>query len=396
MDIDIVSALSGLIDLPWWGYIIVTLVITHITIASITIYLHRHSAHRALDLHPIPSHFFRFWLWLTSGMVTKEWTAIHRKHHAKCETLDDPHSPQIFGIKKVLSEGAELYRLEAKNKETLERYGHGTPDDWIERNVYTKFSASGIGLMLIINFILFGPIGITIWAVQMMWTPIFAAGVINGIGHYWGYRNFQAEDASRNVSPWGILIGGEELHNNHHAYPTSARLSNKWFEFDIGWLYIRILEMMGLATVKKIAPKLNINKTKTKCDSDTLQAVIAHRYEVLAKYTQSLKAMLKKEVEHLREAASQHGIDGNTLKRWILADAKTLQEEERIKLNLVLSKTKNLDKVYTMREELAAIWQRSAASKDELVKQLEDWCHRAEESGIEVLEKFSRRLRCYA
>ncbi len=396
MDIDIVSALSGLIDLPWWGYIVVTLVITHITIAGITIYLHRHSAHRALDLHPIPSHFFRFWLWLTTGMVTKEWTAIHRKHHAKCETLDDPHSPQIFGIKKVLTEGAELYRLEGKNKETLERYGHGTPDDWIERNVYTKYSATGIGLMLIINFILFGPIGITIWAIQMMWTPVFAAGVINGIGHYWGYRNFQAEDASRNVAPWGILIGGEELHNNHHAYPTSAKLSNKWFEFDIGWLYIRILELMGLATVKKIAPKLNINKTKSKCDFDTLQAVIAHRYEVLAKYTQSLQAILKKEVEHLREVASHHGIDGNTLKRWILADAKTLQEDERIKLNLVLSKTKNLDKVYTMREELVAIWQRSAASKDELVKQLEDWCHRAEESGIEVLEKFSRRLRCYA
>lgn len=393
---DIVSALSGLIDLPWWGYIIVTLILTHITIASITIFLHRHQAHRALDLHPIPSHFFRFWLWLTTGMVTKEWTAIHRKHHAKCETLDDPHSPQIFGIKKVLTEGSELYRLEAKNKETMGRYGHGTPDDWMERNVYTKHSAAGVTLLLIVNFILFGPIGITIWAVQMLWTPVMAAGIINGVGHYWGYRNFQAEDASRNVSPWGILIGGEELHNNHHAYPTSARLSNKWFEFDIGWMYIRILEMMGLATVKKVAPKLNINKTKTTCDFDTLQAVISHRYEVLAKYSQSLKAMLKKEVAHLREAASHHGIDGTTLKRWILADAKTLQEDERTKLSLVLSKTKNLDKVYTMREELTAIWQRSTASKDELVKQLEDWCHRAEESGIEVLQQFSRRLRSYA
>lgn len=393
---DIVSALSGLIDLPWWGYIVVTLILTHITIASITIFLHRHQAHRALDLHPIPSHFFRFWLWLTTGMVTKEWTAIHRKHHAKCETLDDPHSPQIFGIKKVLAEGSELYRLEAKNKETMERYGHGTPDDWMERNVYTKHSAAGVSLLLIVNFILFGPIGITIWAVQMLWTPVMAAGIINGIGHYWGYRNFQAEDASRNVSPWGILIGGEELHNNHHAYPTSARLSNKWFEFDIGWMYIRILEMMGLATVKKVAPKLNINKAKTTCDYDTLHAVISHRYEVLAKYSQSLKAMLKKEVDHLREATSHHGIDGTTLKRWILADAKTLQEDERTKLSLVLSKTENLDKVYTMREELAAIWQRSTASKDELVKQLEDWCHRAEESGIEVLQQFSRRLRSYA
>lgn len=393
---DIVSALSGLIDLPWWGYIVITLIMTHITIASITIFLHRHQAHRALDLHPVPSHFFRFWLWLTTGMVTKEWTAIHRKHHAKCESLDDPHSPQIFGIKKVLAEGSELYRLESKNKETMERYGHGTPDDWIERNIYTKYSASGVGLLLIINFILFGPIGITIWAVQMLWTPIFAAGVINGVGHYWGYRNFQAEDASRNIVPWGILIGGEELHNNHHAYPTSARLSNKWYEFDIGWLYIRLLEMMGWATVKKVAPKLNLDKNKTVCDFDTLQAVISHRYEVLAKYTQSLKSMLKNEIDHLKDVASHHGIDGTTLKRWVLADAKTLQEEERAKLSLVLSKTRNLDKAYTMREELMAIWQRSTASKDELVKQLEDWCHRAEESGIEALQQFSRRLRSYA
>ncbi len=396
MNIDIVSALSGLIDMPWWGYVVVTLVLTHITIASITIFLHRHQAHRALDLHPIPSHFFRFWLWLTSGMVTKEWASIHRKHHAKCETLDDPHSPQIYGIKKVLLEGSELYRKESKNLETLERYGHGTPDDWIERNLYTKHSVSGVALMLIINVVLFGPIGITIWAVQMLWTPIMAAGIINGVGHYWGYRNFRAEDASRNIVPWGILIGGEELHNNHHAYPTSARLSNKWFEFDIGWMYIRILEMMGLAKVKKIAPKLNLNEAKTTCDFDTLQAVIAHRYEVLAKYTQSLKAILKNEMEQLLQVAAHHGIDGLTLKRWVLADARTLQDEERNKLNLVLSKTKQLDKVYTMREELSAIWQRSSASKDELVKQLEDWCHRAEQSGIEALEQFSRRLRCYA
>lgn len=396
MDIDIVSALSGLIDLPWWGYIVVTLVLTHITIASITIFLHRHQAHRALDLHPIPSHFFRFWLWLTSGMVTKEWAAIHRKHHAKCETLDDPHSPQIYGIKKVLLEGSELYRKESKNLETLERYGHGTPDDWMERNVYTKHSVAGVASMLIINVVLFGPIGITIWAVQMLWTPVMAAGIINGVGHYWGYRNFRAEDASRNIVPWGILIGGEELHNNHHAYPTSARLSNKWFEFDIGWMYIRILEMMGLAKVKKIAPKLNLNESKTECDFDTLQAVIAHRYEVLAKYTQSLKAILKNEMEQLLQVAAHHGVDGLTLKRWVLADASTLQDEERNKLSLVLSKTKHLDKVYTMREELSAIWQRSSASKDELVKQLEDWCHRAEQSGIEALEKFSRRLRCYA
>ena len=393
---DLLNLISGVIDMPWWGYIVVTLVFTHITIAAITIYLHRHSAHRALELHAIASHFFRFWLWLTTGVVTKQWTAVHRKHHAKCETKDDPHSPVIVGIKKVLAEGAELYRLEARNQETLDRYGYGTPDDWIERNIYSRHSAKGVALMLIIDVILFGPIGITMWAVQMMWMPIFAAGIINGIGHYWGYRNFQAEDASRNIVPWGILIGGEELHNNHHAYATSARLSNKWYEFDIGWMYICIMEMMGLAKVKKVAPKLRINKEKTVCDLDTLQAVISHRYEILAKYSKSLKTTFAKEIVHLKEATVQYGVDNSTLKRWVLADSKTLLDHEREKLNQVLSNAKTLDKVYTMREELAAIWQRSTASKDDLVKQLEDWCRKAEESGIEVLRAFSQRLRCYA
>ncbi len=394
---DIISVLmTGLIDLPWWGYIVVTLVLTHITIASITIFLHRYQAHRSLELHPVPSHFFRFWLWLTSGMVTKEWAAVHRKHHAKCETVDDPHSPQVFGIQKVLREGAELYKVETKNQETLDRYGHGTPDDWVERNVYTKHSAAGIALMLVINVLLFGPIGLTIWAVQMMWTPVMAAGVINGIGHFWGYRNFRSEDASRNIVPWGILIGGEELHNNHHAYPTSARLSNKWYEFDIGWMYIRILEMVGLAHVKKTAPKLQLNKAKAECDLETLQAVISHRYEILAKYTKSLQVAFKSELVHLQQAAIENGVDGLTLRNWVLADAKTLKEEERAKLDQVLSHAQVLDKLYRMREELSSIWERSAATKDELLKQLQDWCHRAEGSGIELLENFSRRLRCYA
>lgn len=393
---EFLNLISGVVDLPWWGYVVVTLIFTHITIACITIYLHRHSAHRALELHAIPSHFFRFWLWMTTGMVTKEWTAIHRKHHAKCETENDPHSPVIFGIKKVFLEGSELYRKEAKNQETLDRYGYGTPDDWIERNVYTKHSAKGVASMLIINILLFGPIGITIWAIQMIWAPVMAAGVINGIGHYWGYRNFQAEDASRNIVPWGILIGGEELHNNHHAYATSARLSNKWYEFDIGWMYIRTLEILGLAKVKKTAPKLRLDKAKTKCDIDTLHAVISHRYEVLAKYAHSLKSTLAHDFDHVKETIAQLGVDRPTLKRWVLADSKTLQEHERAKLGEVLSKAKTLDTVYTMREELAGIWQRSTASKDELVKQLEDWCHRAEESGIEVLKSFSQRLRSYA
>ena len=291
---------SGLIDLSWWGYVLATLALTHVTIASVTIFLHRHQAHRALELHPAASHFFRFWLWLTTGTVTKEWASIHRKHHAKCETVDDPHSPQILGIKKVLLEGAELYRKEARNQETLEKYGRGTPDDWLERNLYSRRSFLGIMLMLTIDLLLFGPIGLTIWAVQMAWIPVTAAGIINGAGHYWGYRNFQPADASTNIVPWGILIGGEELHNNHHAYIGSAKLSNKWYEFDIGWLYIRSLSALGLAKVKRIAPKVRLDTAKTACDIDTLRAVLANRYEVMAKYAKLLKRTYREELAQLK------------------------------------------------------------------------------------------------
>ena len=388
---------TGLLDMPWWGYVLATLGLTHITIAAVTIYLHRHSAHRALDLHPIVSHFFRFWLWATTGMTTKAWTAIHRKHHAKCETLDDPHSPQIFGLKKVLMEGAELYRKEGANQETLDHYGHGTPDDWLERNVYGVHDRIGIGSMLVLDVILFGPIGITIWAVQMLWIPFLAAGVINGVGHYWGYRNFQSEDTSSNVFPWGILIGGEELHNNHHAYATSAKLSNRWYEFDIGWLYIRILEIVGLAKVKKIAPKLRLSTGKTSCDFDTLQAVITHRYDVVTRYARSLRDTCATEVQVLKaRAVSVGSVDGARLRRWLNIDAAALPENERAERAKVISQSNVLATVYTMRDELAGVWQRSTATKEQLVHKLEDWCHRAEHSGIVPLQEFSKRLRCYA
>ena len=386
--------LTGVLDLPWWGYVVYTLVTTHITIAAVTIYLHRHSAHRALDLHPVVSHFFRFWLWLTTGMVTKAWTAIHRKHHAKCETVDDPHSPQIFGIRKVLLEGAELYRVESANTATLERYGHGTPDDWLERNLYTRYNIFGIVLLFVLDFVLFGFMGLTVWAVQMMWIPLLAAGVINGIGHFWGYRNFQPGDASRNIVPWGILIGGEELHNNHHAYASSARLSNRWYEFDIGWLYIRILQMLGLADVKKVAPRLRFDTAKTHCDVATLQAVVTHRYEVLAKYAKSLRATCAREMRALRASAIR--VDGSAWKRWLHLDTSALPETEREQRAQVLKASSRLATVYTMRDELAALWQRSTASKEQLVHQLEDWCRRAEASGIEALQVFSRQLRWYA
>ena len=385
---------SGGFDLPWWGYVIYTLVVTHVTIAAVTIFLHRHQAHRALDLHPIISHFFRFWLWLTTGMVTKEWASIHRKHHAKCETVEDPHSPQIVGIRKVLFEGAELYRKEAANAETLTRYGHGTPDDWLERKLYTRHNVFGVVLLFIINFVLFGFIGITIWAVQMAWIPLLAAGVINGIGHYWGYRNFQPGDASRNIVPWGILIGGEELHNNHHAYASSARLSNRWYEFDIGWLYIRLLQMVGLAEVKKVAPRVKLGAAKPHCDLATLQAVITHRYEVLAKYAKTLRTTCADEVKSLR--ASAITVDFRALKRWLHNDTAALPQPERERREQVLKANTRLATVYTMRDELAALWERSSASKEQLVHQLEDWCRRAEASGIEALQTFSRRLRCYA
>jgi stearoyl-CoA desaturase (delta-9 desaturase) len=385
---------TGVFDLPWRGYVVYALIETHITIAAVTVFLHRHQAHRALDLHPLPSHYFRFWLWLTTGMVTKEWVSIHRKHHAKCESADDPHSPQVLGINKVLWEGTELYRKESVNQETLEKYGQGTPDDWIERHLYTRHSVIGVSLLMVLNFILFGFIGVTIWAVQMAWIPFFAAGVINGIGHYWGYRNFQPEDASTNIVPWGILIGGEELHNNHHAYASSARLSNRWYEFDIGWLYIRTLETLRLAQVKKIAPKIKLDAAKTRCDLATLQAVITHRYDVVAKYAKSLRRTCAGEMRELRARAVS--VDRAALKRWLHIDAAALPETERAKRDEVINHSKVLATVYTMRDDLAAVWQRSSASKEQLVHQLEDWCHRAEASGIKALQDFSRRLRSYA
>lgn len=388
---------AGLIDLPWWGYVLATLALTHVTIASVTIFLHRHQAHRALDLHPVASHFFRFWLWLSTGIVTKEWAAIHRKHHAKCETEEDPHSPVILGIKKVLTQGYELYRKEAQNQETLDKYGHGTPDDWLEKNLYSKHSKFGILLMLSVDLLLFGPIGLTIWAVQMAWIPVNAAGIINGAGHFWGYRNYACADASTNIVPWGIFIGGEELHNNHHAYASSAKLSSKWYEFDIGWLYIRVLASFRLAQVKKIAPQVRLNLSKTACDLETLQAVITNRYEVMTKYALSLKKTYKAEITKLKlQASDKHKLDVSRIKHWLHLDENDLTEQQKDKVGAVILASPTLHTAYTLRQELAAIWARSTVSKEHLVKQLEDWCHRAENSGIEALQKFSQRLRRYA
>src|SRR5262245_41544004 len=386
---------SGLLDLPWWGYVLVALGLTHITIAAVTIFLHRCQAHRALELHPVVSHFFRLWLWLTTGMVTKEWAAIHRKHHAKCETADDPHSPQIHGINKVLWAGVFLYVKEAFNKETIERYGHGTPDDWIERNVYSSNSILGLFLMGAINVALFGLIpGLLILVVQIVWIPFWAAGVINGIGHWFGYRSYDAADASTNIVPWGILIGGEELHNNHHAFATSAKLSSKWYEFDIGWMYIRIMEMLGLATVKKVAPKPRF-APKAAADLETLHAVIANRYDVLSRYAKSMKKTYAEEMARLAHWSPRDAEVLRSLKRALLR-GQALAGAESHKLGEALKKSRALETALAMRHELAALWDRSAASKEQLLRQLQDWCHRAEASGIAPLVDFSHRLRSYA
>lgn len=401
MSVDFVQVFAhGLMPLPWWGVVVVALVLTHVTIASVTIFLHRHQAHRGLDLHPVVSHFFRFWLWLTTGMVTKEWVAIHRKHHAKCETDEDPHSPQTRGIKKVFWEGAELYRAEAKNQETLDKYGRGTPDDWLERNVYTRYSWEGVGVMLMINLMLFGPIGASIWAVQMAWIPVTAAGIINGIGHYWGYRNFACADASTNIVPWGILIGGEELHNNHHAYGSSAKLSSRWYEFDIGWLYIRLLAFFGLATVRKVAPKLKVARgPKHVPDLATLQAVITHRYAVAMRYGRSVREACAVEIVQLRQRGAElaHVPSMGRLKKWLSTDdTSALPETDRATLAQLLERSHALQTIYAMRQELNGLWERSTESSEQLLARLQDWCRRAEASGIAPLVRFSADLKRFA
>ena len=382
----------GLLAASWWQIVLYALATTHITIASVTIYLHRHQAHRAMDLHAIPSHFFRFWLWLGTGQVTKEWVAIHRKHHAKCETTEDPHSPQAHGIKKVFWQGAELYRAESKNKETMTKFGHGTPNDWIEHNLYTRYSWQGVGLMMIINLALFGAAGLAVWAVQMVWIPVTAAGIINGIGHYWGYRNFEAPDASTNISPWGIMIGGEELHNNHHTYPTSAKFSVKPYEFDIGCVYIRALEKMGLAAVKKVPPKLQLGATQPLADERTLEALIAHRYEVMAGFARELRRAGKAEIALLKAKNADISVL-RSANRWLHRDHDKIPMEARSQLAQVRADYPALDKMVTMREELRQMWLTTHASREQLAADLQAWCHRAEESGIAALREFSIKLR---
>ena len=384
---------EGLFSLSALGYIGITLLLTHITIASVTIFLHRHQSHGALTLHPLISHLFRFWLWLTTGIVTKEWVAIHRKHHAKCETEEDPHSPKFKGIRKVLFEGARLYRIEARNLETLEKYGHNTPDDWIERKLYSRHAFLGITLMALLDVVFFGAVGLVIFIVQMIWIPLWAAGVINGIGHYWGYRNFETKDASTNILPWGILIGGEELHNNHHAYGASAKLSNKWWEFDIGWMYIRLLEIFRLAKVKRIAPKIRSISDKQVVDLDTVRAVLGNRFHILKLYGRKV----------IRPALKEVRLRADNEQRKLFKRARKLMTREDIHiggeamqtLNNVLQHNGTLETVFLFKQQLKEIWVRASHNKVNRVQRLQVWCTEAEQTGIRALQDFAAYIRGY-
>lgn len=399
METIISFAAAGITQASWWQVALFTLAVTHITIVAVTLFLHRSQAHRGVDLHPAISHFFRFWLWLTTGMVTKEWVSIHRKHHARCEREGDPHSPMIYGIGRVMFRGAELYRDESKNSETATKYGHGTPNDWLEKNLYTRFSASGIVVMLVIDVLLFGSLGLAVWAIQMAWIPFWAAGVVNGIGHFWGYRNFASPDTSTNVFPIGILIGGEELHNNHHAYGTSAKFSSRWFEIDIGWGYLTLLSWFGLAKIRKVAPKLKLGSHgKPGVDLQTLQGVIAHRYEVLARYTGLMKQACQEEVTKLTQKGGTL-VNTEALKsaaHWLGRGDETLAPEERERIHQTLSQNESLTVMVQMRQDLVKLWDSSSATSEQLLHDLQEWCHRAQQSGIVSLQEFALRLRRYA
>lgn len=375
----------GLCNLSWWGYILVILGLTQITIMGVTIYLHRCQAHRAVTLHPVISHFFRFWLWCATGMVTKEWAAIHRKHHAKCETPEDPHSPQVVGLPLVVWYGAELYRKEATNAETLTRYGAGTPDDWIERNLYTKHSKLGTVLMLITDLILFGIPGLAVWALQMVWIPFFAAGIINGVGHFWGYRNFECPDQARNVSPWGIFLGGEELHNNHHTYPTSAKLSVKPWELDSGWLVIRIFEMLGLAKAKRMPPTPSSLPGKAHIDMETLKALFTNRFQIMAHYSKAvITPILQQEKEKLQASTGW-----KRAKNLLIRESSLLDGNAKARLTEFLSSHPTLQVAYQFKERLQSLWVQSQLKEKELLEALQKWCQEAEATRISYLNEFA-------
>ncbi|MBH3397165.1 MULTISPECIES: delta-9 fatty acid desaturase DesA [Pseudomonas] len=385
---------NGLLDLSAWQLVGITLLMTHVTIVSVTVYLHRYSAHRALELNGALKHFFRFWLWLTTAQNTREWTAVHRKHHAKCETPDDPHSPVHKGLSTVLRKGAELYREEARNPETLRIYGKNCPEDWIERNLYSRYKLGGIALMAVIDLLLFGTIGITIWAVQMMWIPFWAAGVVNGLGHALGYRNFECRDAATNLVPWGIVIGGEELHNNHHTYPNSAKLSVKRWEFDMGWAWIRLFCLLRLAKVQRVAPIAHRVAGKASLDMDTAMAILNNRFQIMAQYRKLvIGPLVKQELARVDAAVSHHF---RRAKRLLSRETSLLEDRHHMRIESMLAHSQALKTIYEKRLALQQIWARTSANGHDMLAAMKDWVHEAETSGIHALRDFAAQLKTYS
>ncbi len=378
----------GLIDLSFWGYVIISLVMLQVTVTGVTLYFHRDQAHRGVDLHPVLRHFFRFWLWMGTGMTTREWVAVHRKHHAKCETAEDPHSPVVFGLKKVLLEGAELYKEHAADPETLEKYSRGCPDDWLENQLYYRHSYLGILIFVVAMLLMFGVAGVIMVAVQMSSMPLLAAGVINGIGHHSGYRNFETEDAATNIVPWGVFLGGEELHNNHHAFPSSAKFSMRSWEFDIGWMWLTIFSSIGLARVKKVAPKLRFEDEREQIDLETVRAVIVNRMHILREYTRNVTLPV------FRNELNRDGLSRRA-RRLLIRRPQLLDEASRQRLRALLAKNPKLATVVEFRERLQALWEGRHVSNERLIAQLKEWCAQAEASGIKVLQDYARALKHY-
>ncbi|WP_024869191.1 DesA family fatty acid desaturase [Pseudoxanthomonas suwonensis] len=386
---------SGVAGLGWVGLLVVLLVFTQLTIFSVTLYLHRSQAHRGVDFHPAIAHFFRFWTWLTTSMITREWVAIHRKHHAKVETEEDPHSPQTRGIGKVFWEGVELYREARADRASIEQYGKGAPDDWIERRLYTPHANLGPTVLLFVNFALFGLPGIAVWAIQMAWIPFWAAGVVNGLGHWWGYRNFESSDTSTNLTPWGVWIGGEELHNNHHAFPSSARFSMRRWEFDIGWAAIKGLEKLRLAKVLRVAPSLDIRPNIAVPDTETLRALLSHRFQAMTDYQRNvIKPVLREEAAaagaRLRELLPRR------MRRGLVDDGRWLKPDAREQLQQWVQQRPRIQALVEHRARLAALLEARSHDAAERLHQLQAWCQEAEASGIRALQEYSMRLKGYA
>lgn len=384
----------GLVDLSLWGYVAVALLFIHVTLLGITLYYHRDQAHRAIDLHPALRHFFRFWLWTTTGANTKEWVAVHRKHHARCEKEGDPHSPKIFGLQTVLLRGAELYRAEAADKATVKKYSKGTPDDWLQRNVYERYPNGGIVMLAVADIVLFGVPGIILLSIQLITMPLLAAGVINGLGHAKGYRNFETDDASTNLWPIAFLVAGEELHNNHHAFPSSAKFSLRPGEIDSGWLHIKLLAALGLAKIRRVAPVPELASAPGTLDLAALRSIIINRMHVLRHYSQSVTLpVLRAELERVGENASAVF---KRARRFLSRHPSMLDASSRQRLDELTSRHPSFRTVLEFRAELKSLWSGSHRSNERLLADVKAWCARAEDSGIQTLQEFARYLRSFA